>query len=180
MITVICGTNRANSNTHKYASHYVKELKNKSNETIEFICLEKIQNCLFNPNMYSADHMDKELKNIQENILIPSQKFVFLSPEYNGSIPGVLKLFIDALSIHKLKETFGGKKAILTGIAIGRAGNLRGMEHLTGMLHHIGITVHPNKLPISACHVALDETGNIKDEEMLKVIDQHIDALLSF
>jgi NAD(P)H-dependent FMN reductase len=49
-------------------------------------------------------------------------------------VPGSLKLFIDACSVREYKQNFKGKKAALVGIASGRAGNLRGMDHLTGVM----------------------------------------------
>ncbi len=180
MITVICGTNRPNSNTHKYAKHYVEELRAKYSGGVELVCLEKLQNAMLHSEMYDGEKMHGDLKQVQDDVLIPTQKFVFITPEYNGSIPGVVKLFIDAISIRKLKETFKGKKALLTGIAMGRAGNLRGMEHLTGMLHHIGIAVHPNKLPISGCHLLLDDAGKLKDDSTRDIISGQLDSFLSF
>ncbi len=179
MITIICGTNRPNSNTHKYVEHYAQELRSKTSEKVEVLCLENVQEGMLKADMYNEANVSDALKEAQDNILIPSDKFIFITPEYNGSIPGVVKLFIDALSVRKIKETFKGKKALLTGVAMGRAGNLRGMEHLTGMLHHIGITVHPNKLPISGCHLLLDDAGKLKDQGTKDTISQQLDDFLA-
>ena len=51
--------------------------------------------------------------------------------------------------ISESRKPGAGKKALLTGVSTGRAGNLRGMEHLTGILHYMRVIVHPNKFPIS-------------------------------
>ncbi len=180
MITVICGTNRANSNTLKFAQHYVDVLRSKTNEGVELLELDKLGSEWYNAAMYSEANIGDTVKEVQDALMIPSSKIVFVSPEYNGSIPGALKLFLDALSIRKAKETFSMKKALLVGVAMGRAGNLRGLEHLTGMLNHLGLVVHPNKLPISACHTLVDDAGKVNNEGTLKVIDAHVDSFLQF
>ncbi len=57
---------------------------------------------------------------IENEILIPTQKFIFIIPEYNGTFPGVLKAMIDNSDIIRYH-----KKAILTGVSSGRAGNFK-------------------------------------------------------
>ncbi len=180
MITVISCTNRSHSNTMKFAQIYAETLRATTSEGVELISLEDVQEGLLKSDMYQEDNISETLKKLQDTVLIPTKKYVFVVPEYNGSIPGVLKLFIDALSIRKLKETFGGKKALLVGVAMGRAGNLRGLEHLTGMLCHIGMMVHPNRLPISGCHLLLNDANKIKDDTTSKIIQNQINDFLSF
>ncbi|MCC6838141.1 MAG: NAD(P)H-dependent oxidoreductase, partial [Bacteroidia bacterium] len=86
------------------------------------------------------------------------------------SYPGILKLFFDA--IHP--DLNRGKKVGLVGVASGRAGNLRGMEHLTGVLNYLGMHVHPNKLPISSVLALINESGDLVDLNTLKVLEKHI------
>ena len=90
---------------------------------------------------------------LEKKWLLPADKFIFISPEYNGSIPGVLKCLIDVTD----RKVWKGKKALLTGVSKGRAGNLRGMDHLTGIMHYVGTVVHPNKLPISIVDTLFNE-----------------------
>ncbi len=135
MYTIISGTNRPHSNTIVVASQYQRSLQQKG-ISATLLSLEGLNVLERNP----------EFRKIEEEILAPTQKFIFISPEYNGSIPGVLKCVFD---ISDIKKTWWGKKALLTGVSTGRAGNLRGMEHLTGILHYMKVVVHPNKLPIS-------------------------------
>src|SRR4029453_1025527 len=108
---------------------------------------------------------------------IPAEKFIFVTPEYNGSFPGVLKSLIDNTDI---KKVWFGKKALLTGVATGRAGNLRGLEHLTGILHYLRVVVHPNKLPISSVDKLLDSTGQIQDEDTVEAISTQVAEFIQF
>ncbi len=179
MITVISGTNRKDAKTHVFAKHYADVLRTKTEEVVYFISLEEIQESILHPDMYNPASMKEELKKVQEETIIPAEKFVFVSPEYNGSIPGIVKLFIDAISINRYKENFVGKKALLVGVASGRAGNLRGLDHLTGMLNHVGVAVMPNKLPISSIGSILNDKDEI-NENTQEVINKHIESFLNF
>lgn len=65
--------------------------------------------------------------------------WIWVVPEYNGSFPGVVKVFIDALP----REIFKGRRAGLVGLSDGRFGNLRGLDHLSGILHYCGMEISP-------------------------------------
>ena len=104
-------------------------------------------------------------------------KFIIVMPEYNGSYPGILKLMIDNTDTSKV---WWFKKVLLTGVSTGRAGNLRGMEHLTGSLLHMKMIVHPNRLPISIINKLMDETGRFTDIPTLQAIDTQLEEFLCF
>ena len=70
------------------------------------------------------------------------------------------------------------KKALITGVSSGRAGNLRGNDHLASILNYLKITVHPNQLPISSIDKLMDAAGNITDENTLKAIHQQLDSFI--
>lgn len=166
MITIISGTNRKGSNTLKVATQYLQLLRNKGQDP-QFISLEGLD----------VSERNDAIRQLETSILLPSDKFIFISPEYNGSIPGVLKSLLDHTDVKKI---WWGKKALLTGVSTGRAGNLRGMEHLTGILHFLKMHVHHNKLPISAVDKLLDSSGNITDAATLQAIDEQLDEFLTY
>jgi NAD(P)H-dependent FMN reductase len=157
MILVISGTNRPNSNTRILADYVYTFLREKDGVEAKFLSLEDLPSDVLNNEMYHSGILPESLVAIQEEMVIPSDKWIIISPEYNGSIPGVLKLFIDVISIRKYSDNFKGKKAALIGVSTGRAGNLRGMEHLTGMLNYLKMHVHPEKLPVSSVQNLIDD-----------------------
>ncbi len=75
---------------------------------------------------------------------------------------------------------FKGKKAGLVGVATGRAGNIRGLEHFTSVMMFMGVSVLPNLLPISAFNKIIDTDKNITDEAALKAIDTQIEDFIKF
>lgn len=179
MITVISGTNRKNSECLQFADLYYQMLKELApQETVKLLSLEQIPHDWFTADMYTQQ--SDSLRRIQDEYILPAQKLVFVTPEYNGSIPGSVKLFIDGCTVREYSRNFQGKKAALLGIASGRAGNLRGMEHLTGILNYLGTIIMPNKLPISSISKLKNGEGKIGDENTLKVMRAHADAFLKF
>ena len=118
-----------------------------------------------------------EFSSIETNLLVPAKKFIFIIPEYNGTFPGVLKAMID---ISDVKKVWWWKKALLTGISTGRAGNLRGMDHLSDSLQHMKMIVHHNKLPISVIDKVMDEKGVFHNEATLKAINKQLDEFIKF
>lgn len=166
MYTIISGTNRPGSKTMKVAEQY-RDLLAEKGIPAPVVSLEDLDVFRRNP----------AIEKLEAEVLIPSGKIIFVSPEYNGSIPGVLKSLID---ISDVKKVWFGKKALLVGVSSGRAGNLRGMEHLTGILNHMKVVVCPNKLPISGVDQLLNGIGTITEQATLKAITLQLDEFVQF
>lgn len=118
-----------------------------------------------------------DLKQMEQEHLIPAEKFVFIMPEYNGSFPGILKLMIDNSDI---KQCWWYKKAMLVGVADGRAGNLRGLDHMTNILNYLKMNVLYNKVPISRINSEFDQEGQILIPATQNVINTQIEEFLKF
>jgi len=165
MITIISGTNRDN-NTKKVAIEYRRLLKEKNVDSLLLALDEQ--------NVFKRDEAFIKMEN---EFLIPAKKIIIIMPEYNGSYPGILKLMIDNTDIHK---AWWHKKVLLTGVSTGRAGNLRGMDHLTGVLLYLKMLVHPNRLPISIVDKLMDSKNRFSDAGTLKAIDVQLEEFLGF
>lgn len=166
MITIISGSNRKDNNTKKVALEYRRLLEEKNVETT-ILALDEV----------SVLQRDAAFIQLEEDILKPTEKFIIIMPEYNGSYPGILKLMIDNTEV---KQTWWHKKVLLTGVSTGRAGNLRGMEHLTGSLLHLKMLVHPNRLPISVVNTLMDSNNRFINQNTLTAIDTQLEEFLDF
>ncbi|MEO6220051.1 MAG: NADPH-dependent FMN reductase [Ginsengibacter sp.] len=165
MYIIISGTNRADSHSEKVAAEYLRLLKQKNIDAI-----------IFSLKNVDVLHRNQDFIKIENEILFPAQKFIFIIPEYNGTFPGVLKAMIDTSEI---KKAWYGKKALLTGVSTGRAGNLRGMDHLSACLHYMKMNVHYNKLPISAVDKVMDKNGRL-NKATVKAIDEQLTEFVNF
>lgn len=165
MYTIISGTNREASHTEKVAKEYQRLLKDKN-----------INAEMFSLKNFESFHRSESFLNLEREILIPTTHFIFIVPEYNGSYPGVLKTMIDYSDIRKVWHF---KKALLTGVSTGRAGNLRGMDHLSDTLHYLKMNVFYNKLPISVVDKVMDANGKL-NAQTLMAINEQLDEFIKY
>ncbi|MFA6945223.1 MAG: NADPH-dependent FMN reductase [Pedobacter sp.] len=173
MTTIISGTNREGSNTLKLAQYYHKQLSAKGFDS-EIISLCDLPDNLIVSDLYGK--RSQAFQSIQDKISA-SSKFIFVIPEYNGSFPGILKTFVDACTY---PESFFGKKAALVGLSSGKYGNVRGIDHFTGICHYINMHVLPLRIHISYIRKEFDENGNLFNEDTLKFTDQQIERFIAF
>jgi chromate reductase len=169
-IQIIAGTNRKDSLTMEVALT-IKSLLSPHFETniIELAALNGLG--LVTDVMYTPQGAEQVIRTVQKEYLIPSRRWIIVSPEYNGSFPGILKLWLDMLSVSDADKTFHQKKIGLVGVSSGRAGNLRGMDHLTAVLHYLQAEVMPFKLPVSSVSKLFDQDGNPEEELILPLQD---------
>lgn len=172
-MTIISATNRVDSNTEKIANYYKSTLESKGVD-VELFSLKDLPESVLHTDLYGK--RSEEFQKIIDRYVDKQTKFIFIAPEYNGSFAGILKVFLDAISPRMWTEN----KACLVGVSTGRAGNLRGMEHLTNILNYLKINVYHNKLPISRVDTLLDVSGNLTDAETQKVIDWQLEGFLKF
>jgi chromate reductase len=180
MLTIVSGTNRKNSVALRL-SQAIEQMYRQRGQDVQLLALESIPHDYFFAEMYeNPSALPLFLQEIQDTFLRPVNKFHFVLPEYNGGMPGALKLFIDAVSVRDLEGTFHGKKAVLTGLSAGRAGNLRGMDHLAGVLNYLQVTVMPLQQPVSGIKKLLDEAGNPIDAATLAALEKQVERFIAF
>ena len=172
-IVVVSCTNRPNSNTLKVSRIYQNILNSKTipNKLLDFCILP--ENLAFGETF---GRRSEKYSKLIDDYVIGKNKFILIVPEYNGSFPGILKTFLD--SIHP--REWAGKDVCLVGVADGRAGNLRGMDHLTGILQYLKMHVYHDKLPISVVNKLIDEEGEFNNEAQIKACMNQIEGFLKF
>jgi len=173
MDLIISGTNRAGSNSLKVANYYQKQLKSRG-VTMDLLSLTDLPSDIITSDLYG--HRSVAFQVIQEKVLA-AEKFLFVIPEYNGSIPGVFKTFIDAC---QFPVSFMDKKAALAGLGLGRHGNLRGIDHFTGMANYFNLHIMPMKIYLPSVDKELDENGNLISEETKTQINMQIDRFIKY
>lgn len=92
--------------------------------------------------------------------LLHADAFIVASPEYNASMPGVLKNAVDWVSRFR-PQPFHGKQALLMSASPSMAGGSRGLWALRVPLEHLGARVYPDMFSLAQAHEAFDESGRI-------------------
>jgi len=169
MLTIISGTNRKDSFTKRVSLQY-RDFLAASGVESNLVALDEI-------DIMDMINRGPAFKRLQEEVLVPTQKFIFILPEYNGTFPGILKLMIDCCDP---RACYWHKKVLLTGVASGRAGNLRGMDHLSSSFLYNKMLVHPNRLPLSVVDKLLDPEGRFHDEGTIRAIGIQLQEFIEF
>lgn len=102
-----------------------------------------------------------------------SNLIVIASPEYNRSISGALKNFIDWLS--RDGNHLSGKTAIIFGASTGGFGTITAQLHLRNVLANLNVLVYPQpRLFISFAQDAFDKKGQFKNKDNYNILKKLI------
>ena len=174
MITIISGTNRKNSISKQVALQYQGILKDLNTDST-IVDLENLPADFIASALYEKQGTNVDFNPIREHMKV-AQKFVFIVPEYNGSFPGILKTFLDAL---EFPGTLKGKKCAIVGLSAGIQGGAMAMSHLTDIFNYLGMHVLANKPKLIRIN-GLMENGKVADESYLKRLKTQAQDIINF
>jgi chromate reductase len=106
---------------------------------------------------------------------------LIVTPEYNYSVPGVLKNAIDWASRPYGDSAWNGKPAAITGASIGALGTARAQYHLRQMFVFLNMfPINQPEVMISNASERFDADGNLKDEKTKELIGQLLKSLVDW
>lgn len=173
MIVIISGTNRPGSNTRKITAR-VEAIYRSLGVKLQLLDLAEMPPEIFSPQSYFEK--PAAFKKFTDAILA-SDGVVIVSPEYNGSVPGVLKYFIDMLPF---PESFERRPVCFIGLAAGMWGALRPIEQLQAIFGYRNAFIFPERVFMPGVHKLLDEAGNLKDPEIVKRLETQAAGFVDF
>src|SRR5882757_3334089 len=173
MITLIVGTNRPGSNTRKVAAE-IETIYAELKVPLHVLDLAKLPPEIFAPTSYAEK--PKSFQPFADAVLQSAGLHV-VTPEYNGSVPGVLKYFIDML---KFPESFERKPVCFTGLAAGIWGALRPVEQLQAIFGYRNAHLYPERVFMPQINNLLDGSGKIKDAELLGRLKAQAEGFVGF
>lgn len=101
---------------------------------------------------------------------------VLATPEYQGSFSSLLKLALEHLG---WPAELSGRPVGLLGVAAGRIGAIKSLEHLRSVCAHLGAWVLPQPVSIAQVDAGLDDAGQLCREGDQAAVDQLCAALLA-
>jgi NAD(P)H-dependent FMN reductase len=99
------------------------------------------------------------------------------SPEYNASIPAVLKNLIDWVSRFR-PQPLNGRQAMLMSASPSMVGGNRGLWSLRVPLEHLGARVYPDMFSLAKAHQAFAPDGRLANEVLQKQLDATVSCFL--
>lgn len=133
---------------------------------------------LFNQDLEDAPA--PKLREFKEKIA-SADAILIVTPEYNYSIPGVLKNAIDAASRPYGTNPFDGKPVAIMGASIGRLGSARAQYHLRQCC--VFLNMHPVNQPevmVAGAEDAFDAGGVLTDQTARDLVGQLLKALIDW
>jgi NAD(P)H-dependent FMN reductase len=171
---VIAGTNRPGSRTLKVANFIVK-LYSEAGETVELIDLTQVGFEELPAAAAYGKTVPPKMKSVIEKINT-ADGVIVVCPEYNGSMPGALKYFIDHWTY---PDTFEFRPFALVGLGF-KWGGLRPVEHLQGVFGYRNGFIYPERVFITDIDKALDVQGNIVEPNVLNILKSQVAGFQKF
>jgi chromate reductase len=170
-VAVLSGSLRRASYNTKLVRFVAAQVKGPGVE-IDEISLGDLDLPFMNEDLEKEKGLPAGAKDLKKR-LIAADVILIASPEYNGSLSGVLKNAIDWASRPNEGEAplacFKGKVVGLLAASPGKLGGLRGIRHLRQILSQLQAVVHPNEFALASAHEAFDDQGAIKDAGAAKM-----------
>jgi NAD(P)H-dependent FMN reductase len=109
--------------------------------------------------------------------LLAADGFVVASPEYNASMPGVLKNVIDWVSRFR-PQPFNKKQGLLMSASPSMSGGNRGLWALRVPLEHLGARLYPDMFSLAQAHEAFDARGRIANATLQQRLEATVECFL--
>lgn len=164
-ILFFAGALRTHSCNKKFAREALRLVKEIGVDG-EFIDLKDYSIPLYDGDIEDDSGIPESVANLGKKISA-SDALVISTPEYNGSIPGVLKNVIDWLSREKPVSLYN-KHLLLLAASPGALGGTRTLWHSRQPFEVIGAHVFSGMMGLPDAYNAFDAEGKLKDEKNIK------------
>ncbi len=133
--------------------------------------------------LYSQDDDENPAASVKrlKSEIAAASGLLFVTPEYNRSVPGVLKNALDHASRPFGQNAWAGKPAGIVGASLGTIGSAVAQQHLRNILAYLDVpTLAQPEAFIQIRDGFLDESGNIANENTRKVLQRWMDRYVAW
>lgn len=173
-LLVFAGSLRADSCNKKFA----RVAARMAGADASFIDLKDYPMPVYDGDVETASGIPEGVARLGKEIAA-ADAIILSTPEYNGSIPGMLKNLIDWLSREK-PVSLTGKHLLLLAASPGALGGVRSLWHTRVPFEVVGMHVYPNMMGLPGAYTAFDESGNLKDEKTAQRLQALITEFMAF
>jgi len=168
VIQILVGTNRVGSRSAQFAENIRKKFE-AHGQKAEVMNLAEIDWSEMNHNTYGADAKPSSVKKLLMRVNESDGLYV-VCPEYNGSFPGALKMFIDYWDY---PSSFEKRPVCFAGMG-GMFGGLRPVEHLQQVFGYRNAFIFPERIFLRNVWEIMTKEGEVADDLTSKLIDQQV------
>ena len=174
-IAIVKGSVRPGNFTSKAVAYLEDELEARG---VEVDVIDPAELNLSFPGMPPGDSRADELR----SRIKQATGVILATPEYHGTFSSVMKLTIENMGF---PSVLAGKPIALLGVAAGRIGAIKALEHLRCVASHVGGLVLPGPVSVAGVRGYFDDKGQINDPaveasvrgvatSLLDYINQHV------
>jgi chromate reductase, NAD(P)H dehydrogenase (quinone) len=174
-VLVFAASLRAESLNRKLANLAARIAK-ESGATVDLASMREFDVPSYDGDLEAAQGIPNGAVELRRR-LTENDAFIIASPEYNGSMPGVLKNLIDWASRFR-PQPFDGHHGLLLSASPSLAGGNRGLWALRVPLEHLGARVFPDMFSLAMAEKALAD-GDIADPKLRSRFEKNLRAFLS-
>lgn len=157
------------------------EIARQQGAKVTVIDLSEYAMPFYNADLEAKQGLPASAKKLRD-LMLQNDAIMIASPEYNASIPGLLKNTIDWTS-HDEKgqyspDPFKGKKIAIMSASPGKGGGARALVHLRSILEAMGSNVLQAQVTVPEAYKAFDEKGKLVSGELNKKLQEEVQQLV--
>lgn len=167
------GSGRKGSVNHKLLTAGIAALKAEGASVTE-VNLHEFDLPIYDGDLEAQQGLPENVLKLKE-LFNTHDGFLIASPEYNASIPPLVKNTIDWVS--RIRNDGGrpfspyrGKVAALCSSSEGNFGGMRCLYHLRAVLMNCQVEIITPQCSVSRAHEAFDENGDFREERLHKMM----------
>lgn len=172
-INVLSSTDRPGSMSLKF-SRFLKPKLEAEGAEVNVVSLEEYPIHEVAGGKYGQDI--PAVKAFNEKVL-DCHGLLMVIPEYNGSFPGILKLFVDYLPF---PESFDKFPIAFAGLGAGAFGSIRSVEQMQMIANYRNAYLFPERVFLQRVHKIFNEEDGITDEFTAQLTDSLVKNFVAF
>lgn len=170
-LVAVSGSVRKDGYTRRFLDLMIETLEGYPGVSVD--CIDPGELGLAFPGQPGAPALQEQLR----ARLAPADGVLLSTPEYQGSYSSVLKVLLDNTGY---PSVLAGKPVSLLGIATGRLGAIKALEHLRSVCSHIGAIVLPYPVSVAEAHNKMNEAGQCVDPDLRALMEQCAAQLVEY
>jgi chromate reductase len=144
--------------------------------TVDFASMHEFDVPLYDGDLEASQGIPKGAQEFQRRLLA-NDAFIVSSPEYNASMPGVIKNLIDWTSRFR-PQPFDGRDGLLLSASPSMVGGNRGLWVLRMPFEHLGARIYPDMFSLAMAHKAF-AGDELADAALFSRFEKTVQSFLS-
>ena len=173
---LVFGAALRNASANARLASLVTRLVADNGATVDLATMREFDMPLYDGDVEATDGLPDGALALRDRLAL-CDAFVISSPEYNASVPGVLKNAIDWVSRAR-PQPLKTKHALLVSASPSLTGGNRWLWALRVPLEHLGTRVYPDMFSLARSHQAFTEDGLLTDPKLQERLSDTVAAFL--